>query len=90
MEDFERSIEKVIAGVERTRKIDPEDERTVAYHESGHAVVGWLLKGANPLLKLTIVPRSKGALGFAQYLPKESQLTSREEFMDQIATVLAG
>ena len=62
----------------------------VAYHESGHAVVSWFLAGGHPLLKLTIIPRSKGSLGYAQYLPNESNLETREELLDRICCVLGG
>jgi AFG3 family protein len=61
-----------------------------AFHESGHAVVSWFLEGASPLLKLTIVPRSKGSLGFAQYLPSESTLETKEELLDRICFILGG
>lgn len=62
----------------------------VAVHESGHAVVSWFLEGGNPLVKITIKPRSKGALGFAQYLPSENSLYTKEELLDQIKSILAG
>lgn len=68
--DFELATERIIGGVEKkSQLITEETRRTVAYHECGHGVVSWFIKNANPLLKLTIIPRSKGALGFAQYLP---------------------
>ena len=68
-----------------------EQERmTVAYHEAGHAVAGWFLEYANPLLKVTIIPRSKGALGFAQYLPDEIHLYSKEALIDIMKTALGG
>ena len=87
---FEEAVERLIGGVRTTKSISKEEERTVAYHESGHGVVGWFLKGAMPLLKLTIIPRTKGALGFAQYLPKEEQAATKEEMMDIICSILAG
>jgi AFG3 family protein len=62
----------------------------IAYHESGHAVAGWFLEHANPLLKVTIIPRSKGSLGFAQYLPEEISLYSKEALYDMICTALGG
>lgn len=65
-------------------------KRRVAYHEAGHAVAGWFLKGGDPLIKLTIIPRSKGALGYAQYLPKSSYIRTRSELVDQIAIMLGG
>lgn len=67
MLDFEISSERVIGGVERKGFVSVKEKKTVAYHECGHAVVSWFLEGADPLLKVTIIPRSKGALGFAQY-----------------------
>lgn len=72
--EFERATERVIAGIEKTMPKNELQRRTVAYHECGHAVAGWYSKHSAPLLKLTIIPRSKGALGFAQYLPDEVSL----------------
>ncbi len=69
-------MERVIGGIEKKSIISPEERKTVAYHESGHAVVGWFLEHSNPLVKITIIPRSKGSLGFAQYLPDELSLYS--------------
>ena len=63
--DFEMAVEKIIAGVEKKRSENMEQKKTVAIHESGHGVVSWFLEYAMPLLKITIIPRSKGALGFA-------------------------
>ena len=68
--DFENATERVIGGLEKKKIISPQERKTVAYHESGHAIVSWFLEGGYPLLKLTIIPRSKGSLGFAQYLPR--------------------
>lgn len=62
---FEQATERVIAGLERKQVMSKEERKTVAYHEAGHAVAGWFLEHASPLLKVTIIPRSKGALGFA-------------------------
>lgn len=62
----------------------------MAYHESGHAVTAWFLEGASPLLKITIIPRSKGALGFAQYLPNESTLATKQDLIDQMCVILGG
>lgn len=62
----------------------------MAYHEAGHAVTGWFLEHSNPLLKVTIVPRSSGALGFAQYLPDEISLYTTEQLTDMICTALGG
>ena len=67
-----------------------QEKRTVAYHEAGHAVAGWFLENANPLLKITIIPRSKGALGFAQYLPDELSLYHKEALIDMIKVALGG
>lgn len=68
----------------------PQERKTVAYHEAGHAVAGWFLEHSNPLLKVTIIPRSKGALGFAQYLPEELSLYTREQLIDMICVALGG
>jgi AFG3 family protein len=88
--DFEMAVERVIGGVEQKKIVSAEERKTVAVHESGHAVVSWFLEGGMPLLKLTIIPRSKGALGFAQYLPNESSLETREELLDKICSILGG
>jgi AFG3 family protein len=69
---------------------NPKTKKRVAYHEAGHAVCGWYLKGGDPLIKLTIIPRSKGALGYAQYLPKSSYIRTRDELIDQIAIMMGG
>jgi len=68
----------------------PEELRTVAYHEAGHAIVGWYLEHCDPLLKVTIIPRMSGALGFAQYLPKEMALHSEQQILDRMAMALGG
>lgn len=67
-----------------------DERKTVAYHEAGHAVAGWFLEHSNPLLKVTIIPRSKGALGFAQYLPDEISLYSKEQLIDMVKVALGG
>jgi len=67
-----------------------EERKTVAYHEAGHAVAGWFLEHSNPLLKITIIPRSKGSLGFAQYLPEELSLYHKEALVDMIKVALGG
>lgn len=67
-----------------------EERRRVAYHEAGHAVAGWFLEHSDPLLKITIIPRSKGSLGFAQYLPNEVSLHNKEQLLDMIKTALGG
>lgn len=78
MKQFEQATERVIGGLERKNVMTKDERRTVAYHEAGHAVAGWFLEHASPLLKITIIPRSKGSLGFAQYLPDEVNLYSKE------------
>lgn len=75
--DFEMATERVIGGVEKRSILSTSEKRIVAVHECGHAVVSWFLEGANPLLKLTIIPRSKGALGFAQYFLNENKLNTK-------------
>jgi AFG3 family protein len=81
--DFELATERIIGGVEKKSQLITEETRkTVAYHECGHGVVSWFLEHSSPLLKLTIIPRSKGALGFAQYLPNEQQMYTRSKLMD--------
>ncbi|GAA5919835.1 hypothetical protein JCM6882_005612, partial [Rhodosporidiobolus microsporus] len=88
---FEMAIERVIAGMERkSRVLDKEEKRTVAYHEAGHAVAGWFLEWADPLLKVSIVPRGVGALGYAQYLPKERYLYTTEQLIDRMCMTLGG
>jgi AFG3 family protein len=86
---FEKASERVVAGHEITRLSDDE-RKIVAYHESGHAVVSWFRKHANPLVKVTIIPRSKGALGFTQYIPDNIKLHSREHLIDMICTLFGG
>ncbi|MCX8112624.1 MAG: ATP-dependent zinc metalloprotease FtsH [Bacteroidia bacterium] len=91
MEDFQEAIDKVIGGLERRSKvISPEEKRVVAYHEAGHAVAGWFLEHADPLLKVSIIPRGYAALGYAQYLPKEQYLYTQTQLMDMMAMMLAG
>jgi len=88
--DFETATERVIGGLESKKIMSPEEKLVVAYHEAGHAIAGWNLKFADPLLKVTIVPRSSGALGFAQYLPKEIYLRTKEQLLDMVCMALAG
>ena len=89
--DFEHAIERVIAGLEKRSLMLSKDERTrVAYHEAGHAIAGWFLKHAYPLLKVSIVPRGIGALGYAQVQPNDQSLYSIEQLNDQVCTLLAG
>lgn len=87
---FEKATERVIGGLEKKTPMTVEERKTVAFHESGHAVAGWFLEHANPLLKVTIIPRSKGSLGFAQYLPDEIHLYSKEALYDMIKVALGG
>ena len=91
MIDFENAVDRVIGGLEKKNKvISVEERRTVAYHEAGHAVVGWYLEHAEPLLKVSIVPRGSAALGFAQYLPNENVLMTTEQMNDMMAMALGG
>jgi len=90
MADFEAATDRIIGGLE-SNKIMSDDERSiVAHHEAGHAVAGWFLEHADPLLKVTIIPRSSGALGYAQYLPKEVFLRTQDQIMDIVKMALAG
>lgn len=88
--EFEKAIERVIGGIEKKTVMTADEKKIIAYHEAGHAVAGWFLEHSNPLLKVTIIPRSKGSLGFAQYLPEEISLYSREALYDMICTALGG
>jgi len=90
MEDFEKATDRVIGGLESNKIMSDEERSIVAYHEAGHAVAGWFLEHADPLLKVTIVPRSSGALGYAQYLPKEVFLRTQTQIMDTVCMALAG
>ncbi|MDR0420867.1 MAG: ATP-dependent zinc metalloprotease FtsH [Prevotellaceae bacterium] len=89
-QDFLDAIDRIIAGLEKKNKIISKDEkRTIAYHEAGHATVSWLLEYANPLLKVTIIPRGR-SLGAAWYLPEERQITTTQQMMDEMASALGG
>ena len=89
-EDFLAAVDRIIGGLERKNKvITPYEKKTIAYHEAGHATVSWLLEHANPLVKVTIIPRGK-ALGAAWYLPEERQITTREQMLQEMASLLAG
>ena len=91
MSDFQDAIDRVIGGLEKKNKIIlPQEKRIVAYHEAGHAVAGWFLEHADPLLKVSIVPRGIAALGYAQYLPKEQFLYQKEQLVDTLCTALGG
>jgi len=91
MADFQDAIDRVIGGLEKKNKIiSPEEKKIVAYHEAGHAVAGWFLEFADPLLKVSIVPRGVAALGYAQYLPKEQYLYRTEQLLDSMSMTLGG
>ena len=91
MDDFNDAIDRVIGGLEKKNKlISPEEKRVIAYHEAGHAICGWFLEYAMPLVKVTIVPRGVAALGYAQYLPKEQHITTVEQLNDQLCMTLGG
>ncbi len=91
MIDFQDAIDRVIGGLEKKNKIiAPHEKEIIAYHEAGHAVCGWFLEHAYPLLKVTIVPRGTAALGYAQYTPTEQYLYNEEQLMDQICMTLGG
>lgn len=89
-EAFEKANERVIAGMETKRPMDEKTKKTIAIHESGHAICSWLLENASPLVKITIIPRSKGALGFNQFISDDRNLYSKEYILDQICTLLGG
>ncbi|KAI9774420.1 MAG: AAA ATPase afg3 [Geoglossum simile] len=92
MRHFEQAIERVIGGLEKKSLVlSPEEKKTVAYHEAGHAVCGWYFKWADPLLKVSIIPRGQGALGYAQYLPSgDTYLMNVNQLMDRMAMTLGG
>ncbi len=89
-EDFLSAIDRIVGGLERRNKIiTPSEKKTIAYHEAGHATVSWVLEHANPLIKVTIIPRGK-ALGAAWYLPEERQITTKEQLLDEMSAILGG
>uniref|UniRef100_A0A0D9YH59 AAA+ ATPase domain-containing protein n=1 Tax=Oryza glumipatula TaxID=40148 RepID=A0A0D9YH59_9ORYZ len=91
MQHFESAIDRVIGGLEKKNKVISKlERRTVAYHESGHAVAGWFLEHAEPLLQVTIVPRGTAALGFAQYVPNDNLLMTKEQLFDMTCMTLGG
>jgi AFG3 family protein len=91
MKDFQDAMDRVIGGLEKKNKlISPDEKKIVAYHEAGHAVAGWFLEHADPLVKVTIVPRGIAALGYAQYLPKEQFLFRTEQLLDEMSMTLGG
>ncbi|ROW08828.1 hypothetical protein VMCG_02939 [Cytospora schulzeri] len=89
---FEQAIERTIGGLERKSLVlSPEEKKTVAYHEAGHAICGWYFEFADPLLKVSIIPRGQGALGYAQYLPTgDAYLMNVKQLMDRMAMTLGG
>jgi AFG3 family protein len=89
-EDFLDAIDRIVAGLEKKSKIiSPEEKRIIAYHEAGHAVISWLLKHIDPLVKVSIIPRGK-SLGAAWYLPEEKQLLSESAFTEHLCATLGG
>jgi len=91
LDDFHAAMDRVIGGLERKSKVLTKEEKTtVAHHEAGHAVTGWFLQHASPLLKVSIVPRGMAALGYAQYVPKERKLHTKEIMMDTMCMLLGG
>lgn len=91
LDDFERATERTIAGMAKENNLmSQKEKRTIAVHESGHAVAGWFLEHSDPLLKVSVVPRSNGALGFAQYLPADMALHSKEALLDRMCVTLGG
>ena len=91
MDDFQDAIDRVIGGLEKKNKIiSPEEKKIVAYHEAGHAIAGWYLEHADPLVKVSIVPRGIAALGYAQYLPKEQFLYQTDQLIDEMCMALGG
>jgi AFG3 family protein len=91
MQDFQDAVDRVIGGLEKKNKIiSPEEKNIVAYHEAGHAIAGWFLEHADPLVKVSIVPRGVAALGYAQYLPKEQFLYTTEQLTDGMCMTMGG
>ncbi|MGI4729579.1 MAG: ATP-dependent zinc metalloprotease FtsH [Janthinobacterium lividum] len=91
MQDFQDAVDRVIGGLEKKNKIiSPEEKRIVAFHEAGHAIAGWFLEHADPLVKVSIVPRGVAALGYAQYLPKEQFLYTTEQLTDGLCMTMGG
>jgi cell division protease FtsH len=91
LSDFNDAVDRVIGGLEKKNKIiSPNEKKIVAYHEAGHAVAGWFLEHADPLVKVSIVPRGVAALGYAQYLPKEQFLYTVEQLTDEMCMTLGG
>ena len=89
-QDFLDAVDRIIGGLEKKNKIiTPEEKKAIAYHEAGHATTSWLLEHANPLVKVTIVPRGR-SLGAAWYLPEERSITTTEQILDDMCTALGG
>ena len=89
-QDFLDAVDRIIGGLEKKNKIiTPEEKKVIAYHESGHAAVSWLVKYASPLVKVTIVPRGR-SLGAAWYLPEERQISNKEQLLDEMCAALGG
>lgn len=88
--DLEIGVERVLGGMVKENKVEEEDTKRVVYHEAGHAVVSWFLRYGMPLLKVSVIPRARGALGFAQYFDNENMLNIKEELEDKIVAVLGG
>lgn len=89
-QDFLDAVDRIVGGLERKSKIiTPEEKKSIAHHEAGHATVSWLLPHANPLFKVTIVPRGQ-ALGAAWYLPEERQLVTKEQMLDEMCSLIGG
>jgi len=91
LDDFNFALDRVIGGLEKKNKlISPDEKQVIAFHEAGHAICGWYLPYASPLVKVTIVPRGIGTLGYAQYLPKEEYITRTEAMLDRICMTMGG
>ncbi len=91
LDDFNYALDRVIGGLEKKNKlISPKEKEIIAYHEAGHAICGWFLEHASPLVKVTIVPRGIGTLGYAQYLPKEEYITRTEQLLDRMCMTMGG
>jgi AFG3 family protein len=91
MSDFNYALDRIIGGLEKKSKlISPSEKKIIAYHEAGHAICGWFLEHASPLVKVTIVPRGIGTLGYAQYLPKDEYITTTDQMLDRMCMTLGG
>lgn len=91
LDDFNHALDRVIGGLEKKNKfISKKEKEIIAYHEAGHAICGWFLEHASPLVKVTIVPRGIGTLGYAQYLPKEEYITRKEQLLDRMCMTFGG